>query len=200
MTRQRFVVAVAAIIGSLVAASAAVAAPDATWPERPIRIVVAQAPAGPPDLVARFVAEPLGRALGTPVVIDNRPGAGGIIGVDAVSRAVPDGYTLLIATLSTHALVPHVAAKVPYDPVRGFVPVANLFRSVKVLWVSAALPVKTLPEFVAYASARPGTLNFASGGVGSSNHVDPIAIASTAILVNSLVLFTAENLYVQLQV
>ncbi|MEP7207325.1 MAG: tripartite tricarboxylate transporter substrate binding protein [Casimicrobiaceae bacterium] len=150
----------------------AVVAGEARWPSRPIRIVVAQASGGPPDLIARFIAEPLGRALSTPVVVDNRPGASGIIGAEAVARAAPDGYTLLIATLSTHALVPNVTASVAYDPVRDFAPVANLFRSIKVVWVTAGLPVATLTEFINYAATRPGQLNFASGGVGSSNHVD----------------------------
>ncbi len=156
--------------GSFVTERAAAA--DPAWPARPIRIVVAQAPGGPPDLIARFVAEPLGKALGAPVVVENRPGASGIIGIEHAARAAPDGYTLLIATLSTHVLVPHVNGGVPYDPVRDFVPIANLFRSIKVVWVDPALPAFDLAEFIAYARARPGQLNYATGGVGSSNHVD----------------------------
>ncbi len=165
-------VAVAVWIGAMAASANAVAA-EKPWPAaRPIRIVVAQATGGPPDLIARFLAEPLARALDAAVIVENRPGASGIIGVEQVARAVPDGYTLLIATLSTHALVPNTSARVPYDPVRDFTPVANLFRSVKALWASPALPPRTLLEFVSYAAARPGQLNFASGGVGSSNHID----------------------------
>jgi hypothetical protein len=129
-------------------------------------------PGGPPDLIARFIAEPLERALGVPVVVENRPGASGIIGVTSVARAAPDGYTLLIGTLSTHALVPHASANVTYDPLRDFQPVINLFRSIKVLWVNPALPVKTMRDWIDYATARPGRLNYSSGGVGSSNHVD----------------------------
>ena len=151
--------------------NAALAA-DPAWPSRPVRIIVAQAPGGPPDLIGRYVAERLGRALGTPVVVENRAGASGIIGIGEAARAQPDGHTLVVTTLSTHALVPHVAANVPYDPVGDFTAVSNLFRSIKAVWVNPALPVRTLPEFVAYAKARPGQLNFASGGVGSSNHVD----------------------------
>jgi tripartite-type tricarboxylate transporter receptor subunit TctC len=145
---------------------------DADWPAHPIRIVVAQAPGGPPDLIGRFVAERLARGLGSPVVVDNRPGASGIIGVEQVARSLPDGHTLLIATMSTHVLVPLVSAKVPYDAVGDFVPVSNLFRTIKALWVNAALPPRSLREFVDYAAARPGQLNYATGGVGSSNHVD----------------------------
>jgi len=147
-------------------------AAEPAWPTQTIRIVVSQAPGGPPDLVARFVAESLRQALGTQVVVENRPGAGGIVGVDFASRAAPDGYTLLLATMSTHALVPHANSEARYDPVRDFKPVANLFRSVKALWVPATLPVTSLKDFVRYASARPGALNYATGGVGSSNHID----------------------------
>jgi tripartite-type tricarboxylate transporter receptor subunit TctC len=165
----------AAFAGSLFAATA-----DAPWPSRPVRIIVAQAPGGPPDLIGRYVAEKLSRNLGAPVIVDNRPGASGIIGIDQAAHATPDGHTLVIATLSTHALVPHVAASVPYDPLRDFVPVSNLFRSIKAVWISAALPAQTLPEFVTYAAARPGQLNFGSGGVGSSNHVDAELFKSAA--------------------
>ncbi len=144
----------------------------AEWPSRPVRIVVAQAPGGPPDRIARMVAEPLARALGVPVTVENRPGASGVIGADYAMRAAPDGYTLLIATLSTHVLVPATAERPPYDAVRDFAPVINLHRSIKALWVPAALPPRTLAEFVDYAKARPGALNYATGGAGSSNHVD----------------------------
>ena len=123
-------------------------------------------------MIGRYVAERLGRALGTPVVVENRAGASGIIGIGEAARAQPDGHTLVVATLSTHALVPHVAANVPYDPVRDFAAVSNLFRSIKAVWVHPGLPVRTLPDFVDFAKSRPGQLNFASGGVGSSNHVD----------------------------
>ena len=157
-------------------------AAEIIWPTQTIRIVVAQAPGGPPDLVARFVAEPLRHGLGAPVVVENRPGAGGIVGVDLASRAPPDGYTLLLATLSTHALVPHANGNARYDPVRDFKPVANLFRSIKALWVPAALPVSSLKDFIRYASERPGALNFATGGVGSSNHVDAALFVSAGKL------------------
>ena len=114
------------------------------------------------------------------VVVENRPGASGIIGVNAAAQAAPDGYTLLIGTLSTHALVPHASANVPYDALRDFAPVANLFRSIKVLWVHPDLPVRNIEDWIRHVRARPGALNFASGGIGSSNHVDMELVKSVA--------------------
>jgi tripartite-type tricarboxylate transporter receptor subunit TctC len=154
-------------------------AADARWPARPLHIIVAQSPGGPPDLIARFIAEPLERALGVPVVVENRPGAAGIVGITAAAQAAPDGHTLVIGTLSTHVLVPQTSRHATFDPLRDFVPVINLFRSVKVLWVQPSLPVHSLPEWAAYVAARPGALNFASGGVGSSNHID-MAVVNAA--------------------
>jgi tripartite-type tricarboxylate transporter receptor subunit TctC len=175
--RRRWLPICAALLSCLAGLGASVAA-DTPWPSRAVRIIVAQAPGGPPDLIARLIAEPLSRALGVPVVVENRPDASGIIGVDAAARAAPDGYTLLIATLSTHALVPNVSAKLPYDPVRDFAAVANLYRSIKVLWINSSLPVRRVDDWIAYVRARPGALNFASGGVGSSNHIDMALLES----------------------
>jgi tripartite-type tricarboxylate transporter receptor subunit TctC len=174
------VVLLAPVLASLLFAASDVQAAESAWPERPLRIIVAQAVGGPPDLIARFVAEPLGRALGVPVVVENRAGASGIIGVSAAAQAAPDGYTFLIGTLSTHALVPQAGAKVPYDALRDFAPVGNLFRSIKVLWVPAALPVNDINQWMRYVRARPGALNFASGGVGSSNHIDMAIVMSAS--------------------
>ncbi len=156
------------------------AQPAADWPSRPIRIVVSQAPGGPPDRIGRFVAEGLARSLGVPVTVENRPGASGVIGADYAMRAAPDGYTLLIATLSTHVLVPATAERPPYDALRDFAPVINLHRSIKALFVPDALPPRTLAEFVAYAKERPGELNYATQGAGSSNHVDMELFRATA--------------------
>jgi tripartite-type tricarboxylate transporter receptor subunit TctC len=180
----RIIAALAAFI-CMTLVSSSHAADEARWPARTIRIVVGQAPGGPPDLIARFVAEPLERALGVPVVVENRPGATGIIGLTAAARAAPDGYTLAIGTQSTHALVPHANANVTYDPLRDFVPVANLFRSIKVLWINPALPARTLRDWSDYASARPGSLNYASGGVGSSNHID-MEVVNTALQLDAV--------------
>ena len=164
--------AIAAAVAAAHAQHALAQGPAAEWPSRPIRIVVAQAPGGPPDRIGRFAAEGLARALGVPVTVENRPGASGVIGADHAMRAAPDGYTLLIATLSTHVLVPATAERPPYDALRDFAPVINLHRSIKALFVPGALPPRTLAEFVEYARTRPGQLNYATGGAGSSNHVD----------------------------
>jgi tripartite-type tricarboxylate transporter receptor subunit TctC len=174
--RASVVVALCALLAFATSASAQ------EWPSRPIRIVVSQAPGGAADRIARYVADALAAALGggASVVVENRPGASGIIGAELVMRAPPDGHTLLLATLSTHALVPAVTPALPYDPVQSFAPVANLYGTVKALWVNGALPVRSLAELKAYASARPGQLNYASGGVGSSNHVDMEIFRSAA--------------------
>jgi len=172
MPRLREFARALAALTALTPCLSAAQAPAAEWPSRPIRIVVAQAPGGPPDRIARFVAEPLARALGVAVTIENRPGASGVIGSEVAMRAAPDGYTLLIATLSTHVLVPATMERPPYDALRDFAPVINLHRSIKALWVPSTLPPRTLAEFAAYAQARTGQLNYATGGAGSSNHID----------------------------
>jgi tripartite-type tricarboxylate transporter receptor subunit TctC len=172
ISRRRWLLRAAALAAGLPGAVAAARATEAPWPARSVRVVVAQAAGGAPDVVARFFAEPLARALGVAVVVENRPGASGIIGVNAARQAPPDGYTLLLATVSALVLVPQVSPGVAFDTLRDFTPVANLVRTIKVLWVNAALPVRTTREWIAYAAARPGRLNYASGGVGSSNHID----------------------------
>lgn len=180
MNLHRSCLAIAGLLASAIHFAASAQAAESPWPAHTVRVIVAQAPGGPPDLIARFVAEPLGRALGVPVVVENRPGASGIIGVNVAAQAAPDGHTLLIGTLSTHALVPHASANVPYDALRDFAPVANLFRSIKVLWVHPDLPVRNIDDWIRHVRARPGALNFASGGIGSSNHVDMELVQSVA--------------------
>lgn len=159
---------------------AAVALPGGeTWPSRAIRIVVPQAAGGTADLVARMLADHLEPVLGVPVVVDDRPGAGGLIGTDIVKRAAPDGYTWLLASTATHAMAPQVIAGATIDPLRDFTPVANVAWQTKVVLASAALPVASLGELVAYARKRPGELNYASTGVGSSSHLDTELVAAT---------------------
>ncbi len=150
------------------------------WPSRSVRIVVPQAVGGTADLVARMLGERLEAELGAPFVVDNRPGANGLIGTDAAKRSAPDGHTLLLASTATHVMAPSVLPNVTFDPLADFAPVVNIAWQTKVALVSTALPVATLAEFVDYARARPGVLNYASTGIGSSSHLDTELLASTA--------------------
>lgn len=152
------------------------------YPSRPIRIVVPQTPGGAVDLVARMLADRLETALGCPVVVDDRPGANGVIGTEAVKDAAADGYTLLAASSSTHAMAPHTMARRSYDALGDFVPIVNVAYTTKVVMVNPTLPVHTLAEFIAYARARPGVLNYGSTGRGSSTDLDVELFAADAKL------------------
>ena len=146
-------------------------AADAPWPARPIHLVVPYPPGGPLDTVARLTAQKVSADLGQPIVVDNKAGAGGNIGADPVAKAAPDGYTLLLGAVATHAINPTLYASVPYDAQRDFEPVTQLASTPNVLIVNPALPVKDVREFIAYAKAHPGTLNFGSGSTGSAGHL-----------------------------
>jgi tripartite-type tricarboxylate transporter receptor subunit TctC len=121
-------------------------------------------------VISRVVANPLSEALGQPIVIDARPGAGGVLGTEVAARSAPDGYTLFMANNSTHGSNPAVYAKLPYDAVKDFAPVSFVASVPYVLVVDPKLPVTTVQEFIAYAKARPGKLNYASAGNGSTHH------------------------------
>ena len=157
---------------ALAAALCAAAAPAAaqTWPSQPVRIVVPFAAGSVADHVARKTAEQMG-ALGQPVLVENRPGANGIIGTDAVAKARPDGHTVLLAPVAVLAINPAVYAKLPYQPQRDFTPVTLAARGYPLLLVPQSSPVRTLAEFVAHAQARPGRLTYGSPGVGSPEHL-----------------------------
>ena len=141
------------------------------YPARPVRVVVPFPPAAAADIVARAVTQKLGEAWGTQVVVDNRAGAGGLIGAEFAARAAPDGYTLLFASASPMTVSPHLTAKPPYHPLRDFTPIILIGFSPNVLVVHPSLPVRTLKELVALAKARPGELNYASNGVGTLSHL-----------------------------
>jgi len=147
-------------------------------PKAPLRIVVPQAAGGTADTLARMLAERLEARLGVATIVDNRPGANGLIGTEFVRRAAPDGDTLLVASTATHAIAPHVSRAVEFDPVRDFAPIVNVAWQTKVAIASLSVPATTLREFVAYARANPGRLNYASVGIGSSSHVDAELLAS----------------------
>lgn len=141
------------------------------WPERPIRLVVPFPPGSSPDLIARTVAEPLAAALGQAVVVENRPGAGGNIGTAQVARAQPDGHTFVFTIQGPLVTAPMLSRSLGYDPQRDLVPVTLVATSPNVLVVSPALGANTLAEFVRYAKARSGQLNYGSVGNGSASHL-----------------------------
>jgi len=140
------------------------------WPAKPIRLVIAQAPGSATDVISRVVANPLSERLGQPILIDARPGAGGALGTEVAARSAPDGYTLFMANNSTHGSNPAVYAKLPYDAVKDFAPISFVASVPYVLVVDPKLPVGTLEEFIAFVKARPGKLNYASAGNGSTHH------------------------------
>lgn len=141
------------------------------YPTRSIRLVIPYPPGGPTDFVGRTVGQKLSQALGQQIVVDNRPGAGTIIGSELVARAAPDGYTLLFGTGGGTFLAPLMLPKVPYDPHRDFAPVSMLVQSPQVLVVHPSVAANSVSELVALAKAKPGALNFASVGTGTSPHL-----------------------------
>ena len=165
MHKTAIAIALLLISGSTIAAQSK-AAPD--FPVRPIRIVVGFTPGGQPDIFSRMIAVKLGEALGQPIIVDNRPGAGGVIGSKIVADATPDGHTLLSVSAS-HVILPAVR-KLAYDPLRDFAGITQMYNSAYVLVVPPALGVKNLKDLIAMAKARPGALNFGSAGAGSGTH------------------------------
>ncbi|MDR6523634.1 MULTISPECIES: Bug family tripartite tricarboxylate transporter substrate binding protein [Variovorax] len=142
------------------------------WPSRPVTLVVPFPPGGSVDLIARLYADPLAKALGTPVVIDNRAGAGGSIASAQVARAKPDGYTLVASSQSSHLANPLTQPNPGYDPIKDFASISQLSRSINVLLVNPAVPAKNFKEFVALVKSRPGELNFCSAGPGSMGQLN----------------------------
>jgi tripartite-type tricarboxylate transporter receptor subunit TctC len=140
-----------------------------TYPTRPVRIIVGFAAGGVTDILARVMGQRLSERLGQPFIIENRPGAGSNIGTDAVVRAPADGYTLLLAT-SSNAINATLYEKLSFNFIRDLAPVASIVDAPHVMEVNPSFPATTVPEFIAYAKANPGKVNYASGGVGSSSH------------------------------
>ncbi|TMI16809.1 MAG: tripartite tricarboxylate transporter substrate binding protein [Betaproteobacteria bacterium] len=143
---------------------------QAQYPSRPVRLIVPFPPGGSNDIVARMVATQLGERLGQQVVIDNRGGAGGVLGTDLAAKSPPDGYTLLLISVA-YAFGPALYKNLPYDPERAFAPVGILGSGAAALTVHPSLPVNTVRELIALAKAKPGALNYASAGVGSLQHL-----------------------------
>jgi len=142
-----------------------------TYPSRPITIVVPVPPGGAADFIARLVGGKLSDALGQPVIINNRAGASGIIASDSVAKAAPDGYTLLLNSITTHGIGPHLYAHLPYDPVKDFTPVIFVANLPLIMTINTKHPEKSVREVVAYAKAHPRTLSFASSGNGGAPHL-----------------------------
>jgi tripartite-type tricarboxylate transporter receptor subunit TctC len=150
------------------------------WPAKPIRLVVPFPAGGATDLLARSIAQRLGQGLGQTVVVENKAGAGGTLGSGEVAKAVPDGYTLLIATSSTHAIAPHLNPNLAYKVEADFTPVAHVANAPNLVLVTNGLPVKDIRELIAHAKARPGQLNYASSGNGTIVHLTSEAFKSQA--------------------
>jgi tripartite-type tricarboxylate transporter receptor subunit TctC len=162
------------ILASLLACHLAMAAGSAaaqTYPSKPVRLVVPFPAGGATDVLARVISQYASEKLGQPIVIDNKPGAGGTIGSDLIAKADPDGYNLLIATGSTHSIGPVINPRIPYNVERDFVPVIDIAKTTAVMVVPASLAVKNLAEFIALARANPGKLNFGSSGNGTVSHL-----------------------------
>lgn len=149
-------------------------------PDRPIRIVVPWAPGGSTDILARIVGENLRQALGQPVIVENRPGASGNVGSDAVAKAAPDGATLLFGSMSTHAMNQALFSAMPFDGVADFAPIALLAFVTNTMVINPAVPAKTVQEFIDYAKQNPGKIAYASAGAGSTNHLCAALFAKMA--------------------
>ena len=160
---------VSAILTALIAFGGSALAQ--TWPAKPVRLIVPYPPGGSADILARAIGQKLAEGMGQQVVVDNRPGAGTAIGAEATAKAPPDGYTIMLGTVSSHAINPALNPTLKYDPVKDFAPVSLVASIPFALVVHPSLPVNTVKELVALAKAKPAALNFSSAGNGTSNHL-----------------------------
>jgi len=178
---RRSVVCVAGAIAALCSAASLLAQPSpAAWPTRPLRMIVPFAPGGASDIVARIIAPRLSQELGQQVVIDNRAGASGNVGVEIAARASPDGYTVLLGNIGTMAINPAIFPDFPVRPVRDFVGVTQIVDVPGALVAHPSVPANTVREFIAYAKSRPGALNFGSSGAGSAGRLEMEAFMRAA--------------------
>ena len=155
----------------VVSALCALDASAQTYPNRPIKLIVADSAGGAPDQLGRLITEKLSNNVGQPVIVDNRPGAGGALGAELAAKSAPDGYTLLLTTTAIYAILPNLRKNLPYDPVRDFVPITRIATASNVLVVNNELPAKNIAQLVKLAKERPGALNYASAGVGTPAHL-----------------------------
>ena len=166
MRKFIFVIAVSVVLLASIAAAQAQA-----YPNRPIRLLIGWPAGGGPDTVTRILAEQLSKSLGQPVVVENRPGAAGIIAGELLAKSPPDGYTLIYSVIGQYAIYPSLYKKLPYDPVKDFAPISLITNNGLVLVTSVSLPAKSLKELIAYAKANPGKISYASGGSGGVPHL-----------------------------
>ena len=155
------------VVMLVVSALWALGASAQMYPNRPIKLIVADSAGGAPDQLGRLLTEKLSNNVNQPVVVDNRPGAGGALGAELAAKSAPDGYTLLLTTTAIYAILPNLRKNLPYDPVRDFVPITRIATASNVLVVNNELPVKNIAELVKLAKEKPGALNYASAGVGT---------------------------------
>jgi len=158
-------------LGVAFALSLALDAAAQSYPAKSIRLIVPFPPGGSADILARAIGQKAGEGLGQSLVVENRPGAGTAIGAEALAKSAPDGYAIMIGTVSSHAINPALNPKLPFDPVKDFTPVSLVASIPFAMIVHPSVPAKTVQEFVALARAKPGTLNYSSAGSGTSNHL-----------------------------
>ncbi len=169
---------VSGLLAGLAICAVAGAGHAQTFPSKPITLIVPFPAGSTTDLIGRIMAQDLAKTIGQPVVIDNRGGAGGTVGTEAVARATPDGYTILMGTIGTHSINPAVYQKINYDPIADFAPVIQYGTAPNVLVVNPEVPVKTLKELAQYLRDRPGQVNYGSSGNGTSNHLSGAMFAA----------------------
>jgi tripartite-type tricarboxylate transporter receptor subunit TctC len=157
------------VVGAALAFASGAAADS--YPSKPIRLIVASAPGGAPDILARAVTQKLTESLGQQFVVDNRPGASGVIGAEIAAKAAPDGYTLFLGTTTLYAILPNLKARLPYDAVKDFASVSQIAMASNVLVVNPSVPARSIPELLQLARAKPGSLNYASAGNGTPAHL-----------------------------
>jgi len=180
MRFTRALLMVALLAPLLAAAQPASTSSGQAYPVRPVRMIVPNAPGSTTDLLGRIVFTRMADPLGRQVVVDNRPGAGGTLGVEMGARATPDGYNLIAVAASQLTMAPHIYRKIPYDALTDFVPVGMYVLAQTALCVNGNLPVKTVRDFIDLAKAKPGSLNQSSAGVGSTSHLGTVMFATLA--------------------
>ncbi|MEO7727776.1 MAG: tripartite tricarboxylate transporter substrate binding protein [Burkholderiales bacterium] len=159
------------LCGACCLAAPALHAADAAFPTKPVRIIVPFAPGGPTDIVARTVSQQLTQLFGQAVVVDNRPGAGGVVGADLAAKSAPDGYTLLLCSTGAMAINPGLLSKMPYDSVRDFAPITLVVTIPYLLLVNPGFAAQSVKDLLALAKAKPGQLNYGSAGIGTTSHL-----------------------------